>query len=136
MHLTNITLGVLVVVLLLLVFWGWSKKENFDAPFYFSDVSMKSVDPTGTFYTLRERDVLGMDKQDYYLESQRMRDNSTMDIPEDGQTNFGNYTDYLEMPAEYRPRDSNSRLFLDKKYSKLEWNILEGMQNKMAAAKK
>lgn len=136
MHLTNLTLGALVIVVLLLIYWVWSKKEKFDSPFYFSDVSMQSSDPTQTFYTLRERDILGMDKQDYYLESQRMRDNSTIDVPEDGHTNFGNYTDYLEMPAEYRPQDSNSRLFLDKKYNKLEWNILEGMQNKMAAVKK
>ena len=136
MQMSNLALGGLVVLVLLVLFWIWGSKENFDAPFYFSDVSMRAADPTQTFYTLRERDILGMDKQDYYLETQRMRDNSTMDVPEDGQANFGNYTDYLEMPAEYRPRDSNSRLFLDKKYNKIEWNILEGMQNKMAAVKK
>lgn len=136
MQVHNLTLGVILLVVVLLLLWKWSKTEKFDSPYYFSDVSMKASDPTQTFYTLRERDVLGMDKQDYYLESQRMRDNSTMDVPEDGQTNFGNYTDYLEMPAEYRPRDSNSRLFLDKKYNKLEWNILEGMSDKMSKAKK
>lgn len=136
MHIPNVTVGVLIVLILILIIWRWSHVEKFDSPFYFSDVSMKSVDPTQAFYTLRERDILGMDKQDYYLETQRMRDNSTMDVPENGSANFGNYTDYLEMPAEYRPRDSNSRLFLDKKFNKIEWNILEGMQDKMSRTEK
>lgn len=123
-----IALAVLTVVVILLIYlFGIGKSEGFSAPFYFSDVAMKAKDPTKTFYTLRERDILGMDKEDYYLETQRLRDNDVVNVLEDGVSNFSNYTDYIEMPAEYRPVEYNNKLFLDKKFNKLEDNILEGM---------
>lgn len=139
MFLALAVVGLVVSIFILVLAYRHynKKKEGFDETYYFSDIAMQNTDPTSTFYTMRERDILGMDKQDYFLETQRLADNGVLDLPMDGSTNFGNYTDYLEMPAQYRPTTHNgtSRLQLDRSYNKLESDILEGMTAQCGAGK-
>ena len=113
------TLLAVFIILIILVLY-FTRKEKFS-------VWQKSSDPLTTHYMGNNRDIAGMSQHDYFLETQRMRENKVLDVPEDGTSNFSNYTDYIEMPAEYRPAASNARLFLDKKYDKLEYNLAEGM---------
>ena len=70
--------------------------------FFDDQVAMRFSDPTYFKYTGDERDVSGMSAKDYFLENQRMFDSGALPYMM-GDSQFVSKTDYLELPARYRP---------------------------------
>jgi hypothetical protein len=95
---------VVLVVLLILYFAKGLFAERMGNPFYLNQIAMDNWDPSLYMYTSRQRNVQGMDLQDYYLENQM---NASTEV--NGQLMLGNAKyepadDFLGMPMQYRPK--------------------------------
>jgi len=94
----------LVLVLLLLFFIGGGGMRERMSDWYLDQMAMRYPDPTTFIYTGDERDVAGMSGRDYYLENKTNYLNGVAPPYFEGAARFVDQTDYLGMPAEYRPR--------------------------------
>lgn len=113
---------ILIVLVLLLLFWGW--KENLTQPDYLDQMAMKYSDPTYFKYSSWERDVAGMSPRDYYLENQANYLNQIAPGYFKGDGLYVDHTDYLDMPAQYRPMLPKGALSMQKQ---------TGLEDKMMA---
>ena len=103
----NILLVTIVILLLLTIFYTIKEqytvsKENLEDMFYLDQIAMKHSDPTYMKYAGRDKDILGQSHRDYYLEN-RMYSNSRAADQKLDDSAYYDQTDYLQMPAEFRP---------------------------------
>jgi hypothetical protein len=93
----------LVILLVFFLLWGGARGEGM-SDWYLDQMAMRYSDPTTFIYTGNERDVSGMSARDYYLENKANYLNGAAPAYFEGNQRFVDHTDYLNMPAEYRPR--------------------------------
>jgi len=103
-HWVQMVLGVIILIFLVFMFIGFSSSENLGEVFYLNQMTMENADPTYFKYTGRDRDVLGESGEDYYLQNLTFANSGSANQLLDGNKPFVNQTNYLDMPAQYRPK--------------------------------
>jgi hypothetical protein len=93
-----------VVAILILIIVGFTSTERFGDVFYLDQMAMLNTDPTDFKYTGNERDVLGESGRDYYLMNHIYAASSSAPQLLEGNLAYTNRTNYLDMPAQYRPQ--------------------------------
>jgi len=94
-------LAFVVVLIIVLVAFG---SEHMQDRFVLNQLAAANADPVYFKYTGRDKDVLGMSPEDYYYANQTYANSRAADQLLEGNAAFINQTDYLDMPAQYRPK--------------------------------
>lgn len=103
-HWVKLLIGVFIVIALIFTFYGFAQKENLGEVFYLDQMAMLNADPTYFKYTGRDRDVLGQSGQDYYLQNLTYSNSDVAGQLLARNDAFVNQTNYLDMPAQFRPK--------------------------------
>ena len=93
----------LVMVYLFITIHGYFN-EGMEDQFILNQLAAENADPVYFKYTGRDRDVLGMSGEDYYYANLTYGNSQASDQLLEGNSAFINQTDYLDMPAQYRPK--------------------------------
>jgi len=72
-------------------------------PYFLSQMVNESWDPVWFNYFSRVRDVSGQDSQDYYLENQMNASTGVGPQYFEGNLQFVDHTNYMDMPIKNRP---------------------------------
>src|ERR1700678_3377538 len=101
--------AVIVIILIIIFFYYARTSEHLGVPFFLDQMAMTYPDPTWFNYLGYERDVSGMSQRDYYLENQMNASTGSGPQYLEGNRNFKDHTDYMDMPIKNRPmRDPTS----------------------------
>ena len=103
-HWVQMLIGVFIVTCLIFVFIGIAASEHLsETPFYLNQFAMATTDPVYYKYAGRQRDILGQDSEDYYLENLTYA--NTYAAPQLLLNNDALYnrTGYLTLPENQRP---------------------------------
>lgn len=96
----------LLFVLVVLLYYTFGKKERMTNSVYLDQIVYDHPDPLLMKYMGRERDIAGMSARDYYYENDIGARNLVNPQFMEGDSNYVDHTDYLDMPLEYRPAPS------------------------------
>ena len=108
----QILVGLLIIYVLVVLLWYYWPEGLF--PLYYNQIAMKNEDPTFFQYKGRDRDLLGMSREDYYIEHDLMAKNGAEPYHHnDNEAQFSNTTNYLQLNKTYRPRPSIKTTVLD-----------------------
>lgn len=103
--------ALLILVLVVLIYYslgGWS--ERMTNSVYLDQIVYSHPDPLLMKYTGREKDIQGMSARDYYYENDLDARNLVGPQYLEGDSNYVDHTDYLDMPLEYRPAPHGTSL--------------------------
>ena len=103
-HWGKLILATAIIAVLIVVFIGMSSTERMEDQFILNQLAAENADPVYFKYTGRDKDVLGMSGEDYYYTNQTYANSRAADQLLEGNAAFVNQTDYLDMPAQYRPK--------------------------------
>ena len=103
-HWGKMILVVAVISVLIVVIIGMSSTERMEDQFILNQLAAENADPVYFKYTGRDKDVLGMSGEDYYYTNQTYANSRAADQLLEGNAAFVNQTNYLDMPAQYRPK--------------------------------
>ena len=98
---TIITIVVIIIIVIVVVNLS---SEHLSDHYYLDQMAMKSFNPDYIQYFGRDKDVLGMDHRDYYLENKMYANSGAAPQRLIADSAYFDHTDYLGMPNQYRPR--------------------------------
>lgn len=78
--------------------------EHMQDQFILNQLAAENADPVYFKYTGRDKDILGMSAEDYYYANTTYSNSRAADQLLEGNAAFVNQTNYLDMPAQYRPK--------------------------------
>lgn len=96
----------LLFVLLVLLYYTFGKSERMTNTVYLDQIVYDHPDPLLMKYMGREKDITGMSARDYYYENDIDARNLVGPQYLEGDSNYVDHSDYLDMPLEYRPAPS------------------------------
>jgi hypothetical protein len=103
-HWSKVVVAVILVVFLIFAFIGMSSSERMEDQFILNQLAAENADPVYFKYTGRDKDVLGMSGEEYYYDNLTFANSRAAGQLLEGNAAFVNQTNYLDMPAQYRPK--------------------------------